>query len=179
MVERFDPTWVNNNPDTEFAMRPWDDGEWVRFSDYEALEKRLRADNLRLQNEWDNCDEMLQATRAENERLTADLRRISEEHARIIEINKAHCKSVNSYIVSSARLEDRALAAEARAEKAAELQRAANALLNNLWQDVWSGKQTHEENWEAFDKQYPGVKWLHDELTALSTLESADAGGRS
>ena len=34
-------------------------------------------DNLRLQNEWDNCDEMLQATRAHRDRLASALREIA------------------------------------------------------------------------------------------------------
>lgn len=50
----------------------------------------------------------------------------------------------------------------------AELQRAANALLHNLWIGVVSGKRSHEENWREFERRFPGVKWLHEELAALS-----------
>lgn len=64
----------------------------------------------------------------------------------------------------------------------AELVRAASALLNNLWQDVWSYERSHEENWREFDRKYPGVKWLRDArdaaLSAPATPEpvSAPAG---
>ncbi len=48
-----------------------------------------------------------------------------------------------------------------------ELERAAHALLNNLWQKVYSGSRTFEENWDAMDRTYPASKWLQDELKAF------------
>lgn len=56
--------------------------------------------------------------------------------------------------------------------EASELRRAANALINNLWVGVVSGKRSHEENWREFNRQFPGVKWLHDELAALSAQDT-------
>jgi len=43
----------------------------------------------------------------------ADVRRLTEEQARIVEINKQHCKTINSYIVDNSRQEDARKAAEA------------------------------------------------------------------
>lgn len=60
----------------------------------------------------------------------------------------------------------------------AELIRAASALLDNLWQDVWSHERTHEENWKEFDRKYPGVRWLRDARdAALSAPASAPGSG--
>ncbi|MER9196404.1 hypothetical protein NKI13_24485 [Mesorhizobium australicum] len=56
--------------------------------------------------------------------------------------------------------------------EASELRRAANALINNLWIGVVSGKRSHEENWREFERRFPGVKWLHDELAALSAQDT-------
>ena len=62
--------------------------------------------------------------------------------------------------------------------RGSELVRAASALLNNLWQDVWSHKRTHEENWKEFDRKYPGVKWLRDARNAaLAPSTSAATRG--
>jgi hypothetical protein len=47
-----------------------------------------------------------------------------------------------------------------------DLQRAANALLNTLWQKVYSGVRTHDENWGEMDRQFPQARWLHEELKA-------------
>lgn len=47
-----------------------------------------------------------------------------------------------------------------------DFHRAANALLNTLWQKVYSGHRTHEENWLEMDRQYPQARWLNEELAA-------------
>ncbi len=47
-----------------------------------------------------------------------------------------------------------------------ELRRAANALLNTLWQLAYSGSRTFEENWQEMDRRFPQARWLHDELKA-------------
>lgn len=62
--------------------------------------------------------------------------------------------------------------------ESAELVRAASALLNNLWQDVWSYDRTHEENWKEFDRKFPGVKWLRDARDA-ALASATDAEGRA
>lgn len=61
-----------------------------------------------------------------------------------------------------------------------ELIRAASALLDNLWQDVWSHERTHDENWKEFDRKYPGVRWLRDARdTVSSPAEAESQEGRS
>lgn len=57
----------------------------------------------------------------------------------------------------------------------AELVRAASALLNNLWQETWSHERTHEENWKAFDRKFPGVKWLRDARDASLASDATPA----
>lgn len=49
-----------------------------------------------------------------------------------------------------------------------DLHRAASSLLNQLWQGVYSGSKTFDENWTEMERRYPASKWLQDELTALS-----------
>lgn len=53
----------------------------------------------------------------ERDRLKADIRRILEEHARIIELNKAHCRTVNSYILDNSRRDDALKASEAERDR--------------------------------------------------------------
>lgn len=54
-----------------------------------------------------------------------------------------------------------------------ELQRAANALINNLWVGTVDANLSHDENWREFDRRYPGVKWLRDELAALQHQQTS------
>lgn len=56
------------------------------------------------------------------------------------------------------------------------LLRAANALLNTLWQLTYSGSRSFEENWEEMDRRYPQARWLHDELKAARAA-SAEVDG--
>lgn len=92
MVERYYGQLIG------YEMKSGECGDFVRYCDYAALECEIaelraelnanprwkpkaeelavklvaaEAENARLQNEWDNCDEMLQAARAENARLRA------------------------------------------------------------------------------------------------------------
>lgn len=49
---------------------------------------------------------------------------------------------------------------------------AANALLNSLWEKVYSGLRTHEENWAEFERQFPGARLLHDAHRAVTAAPS-------
>ncbi len=66
------------------------------------------------------------------------------------------------------------LAVKALTSQDGEVSSAANALLNNLWAGVVTGAKSHEENWSAFERRYPGVKRLHDALKAEAALSSLD-----
>lgn len=71
--------------------------------------------------------------------------------------------------------------ASSRVDAVSEIRRAASALINNLWVGVYSGSRTFEENWRIFERDYPGVKWLHDALKAPDLSPAAtpvsEAGG--
>jgi len=54
------------------------------------------------------------------------------------------------------------------------IHRAASALLGALWQKVYSGSRTHEENWQQMDRQFPQARWLNDELKAASLAPRQD-----
>lgn len=67
---------------------------------------------------WDTTDyadmgDFLASEPARIEALEVDLRRVLDEHSRIIEINKDHCKTINSYLVLNSRQEDQIKALEA------------------------------------------------------------------
>lgn len=55
-----------------------------------------------------------------------------------------------------------------------DVYRASDALLGTLWQSVWSGARTHEQNWEQMDRKYPQARWLHDALKALAQQPPKD-----
>lgn len=50
---------------------------------------------------------------------------------------------------------------------------AADSLLGSLWGKVNSGIRTHEENWSAFEREYPGVRALHDALKSEQAVTTA------
>ncbi|EXL09732.1 hypothetical protein [Aquamicrobium defluvii] len=78
------------------------------------LVERLRDYWLTLEPNVVICDRrVVDEAAARLEALKADLRRVSDEHSRIIEINKAHCKTINSYLVLNSRQEDKIKALEA------------------------------------------------------------------
>lgn len=52
-----------------------------------------------------------------------------------------------------------------------DLCRAASALLNNLWLQVYSSNLAFDENWEIMDRRFPQARWL---LAALKAFESED-----
>jgi hypothetical protein len=54
-----------------------------------------------------------------------------------------------------------------------DVNRAADALLNTLWQLVFSGSRSYEENWREMDRRFPQARWLHDALKAPA--RTADA----
>lgn len=45
-----------------------------------------------------------------------------------------------------------------------DLERAASALLNNLWQKIYSANRTFDENWDEMERTYPASLWLQNEL---------------
>lgn len=55
-----------------------------------------------------------------------------------------------------------------------DLHRAANALLNTLWQHVYSGSRTFEENWLEMDRRFPQARWLHTALKKVAALHHAE-----
>jgi len=55
----------------------------------------------------------------------------------------------------------------------ADFVRAANGLLNTLWQGVYSGSKSFEENWQEMERRYPQSKWLHD---AAKTFNATQEG---
>ena len=57
-----------------------------------------------------------------------------------------------------------------------DFHRAANALLNTLWQKTCSGSRSHEENWQEMDRQFPQARWLHDELKAAKARALTSEG---
>lgn len=59
-----------------------------------------------------------------------------------------------------------------------DFHRAANALLNTLWQKTYSGSRSHEENWQEMDRQFPQARWLHDELKAAKARALATTEGQ-
>lgn len=52
-------------------------------------------------------------------------------------------------------------------EAVTDLRRAANALLNQLWQGVYSGTKTFDENWHEMERRFPASKWLQEATAAL------------
>lgn len=51
--------------------------------------------------------------------------------------------------------------------KPEEVHRAADALLSTLWQLVWTGTRSFDENWNEMDRRYPQARWLHNALKGL------------
>lgn len=47
-----------------------------------------------------------------------------------------------------------------------DVYKAADALLGTLWQTVYSGRRTQEENWQEMDRRFPQARWLHNALKA-------------
>jgi hypothetical protein len=55
--------------------------------------------------------------------------------------------------------------------------RAADALLGTLWQLAFSGKRTHEENWQEMDRRFPQARWLHEALKSVAAAPTPKAEG--
>ena len=55
-----------------------------------------------------------------------------------------------------------------------DLRRAAKVLISNLWIDFVETRPPYEENWKEFDRLFPGVKWVHEALSAPSAAPKGE-----